>query len=191
METKTQLNTNVTPRDWHTEPLLHIYSRKKRFKLLVENLFWPTPSQKDNRMLAYLAPLSPFLTKQDLLGALKQSTLADKRYCHIHFFCKQFVQDYTPPPAIPNIQQVLRRIMVRFSDIEFCFSRLFIGVQFFNYRYLLSQLLIEFQLTEYIPFVKSLKCKQRLMYYNEMLETIKDYMSQSDRFNSITPNGPF
>ena len=181
-----QLLTSMTPRDWITEPITHIYSRKKRFNNLVENLFWPAPSPKDNRMLEYLDQGSLFPTKKHLFASLKQSTLSDKRYSSIHLFCKTFVQSYTAPTKISNIHDVLKRLLRRFSDIEFTFSRLFPGVQFFNYAWLLSQLLSEIGLDDYVQYVKSLKCKQRVTYYTIMLTEIKDFMKLSDRFHPTT-----
>ena len=182
-EQKPELLTSMTPRDWITEPITHIYSRKKRFKNLTENLFWPAPSQKDNRMLAHLQPFAPFATKKQLFATIKKSTLSDKRYSSIHFFCKTFVTSYKAPPPLKNIHHVLKQMLNRFGDIEFCFSRLFSGVQFFNYAWLLSHLLKEVGLDNYIQFVKLLKCKQRVMYYDHMLVGIKTFIKSSDRFN--------
>ena len=84
--TKSQLLTHITPRDWLTDPLMNIYSRKKRFKNLVMCLFWPSSSAKENKMLAYLTPLAPFPTQTHLFVALKTSKLPDKRYSSTQFF---------------------------------------------------------------------------------------------------------
>ena len=159
---KSQLLTHITPRDWLTDPLMNIYSRKKRFRNLVDSLFWPTPSAKENKMLAYLTPLAPFPTKTQLLVALKNSRLSDKRYSSMHFFCRTFVQNYDAPTPIQHRSRTMTQLLHRFCDIEFVFMRLFPKIQFFNYAWLLSQLLLELHLNDYVPFVKTLKCKQRL-----------------------------
>ena len=135
-------------------------------------------------MLEYLHPFAPFTSKKHLLARIKKASLSDKRYSSIHFFCKTFVQNYYAPPRITNIHVLVKRMLNRFGDIEFGFSRLFNGIQFFNYAWLLSQLLNEVKLFGYIKFVKSLKCKQRVLYYSDMLTKIKNFLNSSDRFDT-------
>ena len=182
-----ELVTSLTPRDWITEPIMHIYSRKKRFKNLLESLLWPAFSQKDNRMVKYLYQFAPFATKKDLLAQIKRSTLSDKRYSSIHFLCKTYVQNYLPPPQVGNIHVVVKRLLNRFGDIEFGFSHLFQNVQFFNYAWLLTQLLKEAKLDNHVNFVKILKCKQRVKYYTTMLTKITNLLDSSDRFHTMIP----
>jgi len=181
---RVQLLSHITPRDWHTDPLVNVYSRRKRFKALLENLFYPHASRKDNRMMEYLTPLSPFQTKDELLCVIKRSKVSDKRYCTTHYFCKAFVREYTAPPVIENIPHMVKILLNRFSDIECVFSRLFPNVQFFNYAWLLSELLKEFKLIDFREFVKKLKCKQRVTYYSLMLQEIYDLIRNSNRFYS-------
>ena len=135
-------------------------------------------------MLEYLHPFAPFTSKKQLLARIKKASLSDKRYSSIHFFCKTFVDNYFAPPRIANTYVVVKQMLNRFGDIEFGFSRLFHGIQFFNYAWLLSQLLNEVQLFDYIRFVKSLKCKQRVSYYSDMLTKIKNFLKSSNRFDT-------
>lgn len=181
-----QLVSYITPRDWLTDPLMNVYSRKKRFKALTENLFLPHASTKDNKMMAYLTPLAPFPNKDDLLQSLKLSKLGDKRYCSIHYFCKAFVSNYRGPRVLKDVHQVIKILVNRFGDIECVFSRLFPTVQFFNYAWLLSKLLAEFRLNDFIFFVKELKCKQRVTYYSLMLQEIVGLLNSSDSFYPVT-----
>ena len=53
-----KLAINIVPRDWPTEPLFNVYSRRKRYQNLCESLFFPTPLTKDND--EYLDQLAPF-----------------------------------------------------------------------------------------------------------------------------------
>lgn len=182
-ESKVILYTHITPRDWKTDTLCNIYSRRKRFKGLLDMLFFPTPALKDNQMLCYLDKLSPFENQKELINAIKKSRLPDKRYCNLHLFCRLFTKDY-PKPCLPNdVIFETTQILRQFDDTEFAFTRLFSGIQFINYRWLLGEILITRKLEQYIPFVKTLKCKKRIQYYTEMLKKINDYVNSSQRFH--------
>ena len=178
------LHTHITPRDWKTEALCNIYSRRKRFKGLLDLLFYPHPAPKDNKMLKYLDRTSLFNNQEALVVAIKKSKLPDKRYCNLHLFCKLYVKDYIKPTVPDNVVFRTTQILRQFDDIEFCFTRLFSGVQFINYRWLLGEILIDHKLTDYLPFVKTLKCKNRVLYYTEMLNKIKAYIQSSERFHT-------
>ena len=180
---KRQFKTDITPRNWLTEPLINVYSRKKRFKTLAEALFWPSACAKDCPMIQYLTTKGKFNSKKELLQAIKLSNLPDKRYGKIHLFCKLFCTNYRVPRFTKDLHHVMIILLNQFHNIEFCFSRLFLNIQFFNYRYLLKKLLLKLKLHEYVPFVKTLKCKQRLKYYNLMFDSVYDYMKPLDRFN--------
>lgn len=183
-ESKVILYTHITPRDWNTEKLSNIYSRRKRFKGLLEMLFFPNPVVKDNKMLKYLQRLSPFDNQKKLIDAIKKSRLDDKRYCNLHLFCKLFTKDYDKPLLPDNAILETKLILRQFDDIEFSFTRLFTGIQFINYRWLLGEILIDRKLQQYIPFVKTLKCKQRIKYYTDMLKKINEYIQSSQRFHT-------
>ena len=180
---KRHFASDITPRNWLTEPLINVYSRKKRFKTLAEALFWPASCAKDGRMMKYLSRTGRFDSKHELLNAIKQSDIPDKRYGKIHLFCKLFCNDYRVPYGNKDLHHVMITLLSQFHDIEFCFSRLFVNIQFFNYRYLLKKLLLKLKLNEYIPFVKTLKCKQRLKYYDDMLDRVYNFMKPLDRFD--------
>ena len=133
-------------------------------------------------MMAFLDIDAPYATQIELIQSMKRSRLSDKRFCNLHLFCKEFTLAYIPPTTLPNMDFEIQQIMKRFNDIEFGFTRLYCGTQFMNYRWLLSELVIERKLTEYLPFIKTLKCKQRIRYYTDMLQCIKDYINSSNRF---------
>ena len=181
---KQVLLSHIVPRDHKTEPLQNVYSRLKRFKGITEALFRPSPSHKDNKMIEYLSDYEKFNNCEELLCAMKKSKLSDKRYCNLHCFCRLFVNSYKTPQEI-NVEFVMKRLGVRFNDIEFCFLTLFPKIQFFNYRFLLTELLLELNLNDFVQFVKNLKCKIRLAYYHDLLNQIKELTTASDRFTSI------
>ena len=74
-----------------------------------------------------------------------------------------------------------KEILNTFESLEFAHKRIFAkNVPFFNYRFLLSVLLVEHQLQHFLPFVKQLKCKQRKTHYYNMLDTLRSYIKTSD-----------
>ena len=178
-----RLVMNIVPRDWPTEPLFNVYSRRKRFQNLCDSLFFPTPLTKDNDMLAYLDKLAPFECKNHLLNTMKKSVLPDKRYSQLHLFCKLFTKDYTAPRSIVNGRHFIKRLLLKFGDTETAFKRLFTGTQFFNYMWLLQKNLEEFQLPDYAVFVKPLKCKARNKYYEKMYEKLITFMKPLECFD--------
>ena len=63
-------------------PFLSGYSRTKRFKGMIESLFWPTPANCDSLMLEYLYPLK-LGNIADVMEAVSCAPLKDKRFCDI------------------------------------------------------------------------------------------------------------
>ena len=177
------LSLHIIPRDWPTEPLFNIYSRRKRFQNLAESVFYPTPQTKDNAILEYLDVRAPFECKNHMLNIIKLCPLPDKRYSQIHLMCKLFTKDYEAPRPIKNTQEFIKRLLMKFEDTETAFRHLFPSRQFFNYCWLLSKNLDEYRLHDYKPFVKLLKCKKRNKYYDEMYTEIVAYMKPLDCFN--------
>lgn len=149
-------------------PLVNVYSRKKRFDKLLLCVLKPCPQSGDNLMLEYLFKRQPIHNIPDLLQWMKTSPLKDKRYCSLHLFCKLLVKKYTPPQMIENMDYKRVQILRAFEDIEFAHARKQRQGPFFNYCWLLSFFLKEFNLREYNQFVKPLKCKHRRKAYADL-----------------------
>ena len=172
LETKSGLDIvqKQAPRDM--VPFPAGYSRFKRFSKILDGVLFPTPTVGDNLMLEYLFKKKTYASKAELIKHMKNAPLRDKRYTSLHLFCRLFVKGYQPPPAY-NYNEVKKRIMMRFQDVEFGHMNKCPTEQFFNYNHLLVILLSESGLSEHIQFVKDLRCKRRKKYYKEMLERIR------------------
>ena len=172
IETKIALDfvQKQAPRDM--VPFPAGYSRFKRFSKILDGVLFPTPTVGDNMMLEYLFKKKTYASKAELIKHMKNAPLRDKRYTSLHLFCRLFVKGYQPPPAY-NYNEVKKRIMMRFQDVEFGHMNKCPTEQFFNYNHLVVILLSESGLSEHIQFVKDLRCKRRKKYYKEMLERIR------------------
>ena len=154
-------------------PFCMAYSRRKRFTSMLESLLFGTLTHLDNHVVEMIAnDKIRFKTTPDMFEYLKKKKCSDKRYSSAHGFARLFVQNYIPPQQPHPIHCVINKIAMSFEHIEVVFLRLFYGKPFFNYGWLLQCLLKQFNLSEYIVYVKKLKCKRRVLAYEKMLNAV-------------------
>jgi len=149
------------------------YSRSKRFAKLLDGVLFPTPSTADDGMFEFLSRQKKFGLIRDLLKAMRAAKLRDKRYISIHLFAKHFVESYQHPMGT-DFKHVRFRILKAFEAIEFGHLRFSPKQPFFNYGWLLCELLRDFKLEYYVRYVKKLRCKHRKLFYKTLLEKIKN-----------------
>jgi hypothetical protein len=75
---------------------------------------------------------------------------------------------YTTPDHKLQFHKI---IMFSFRDVERNFSR-FPNKPFFNYPWLLRKLLFQHSLSDYICFVKPIRCEKRNLYYEELFKQV-------------------
>ena len=152
-------------------PFLSGYSRTKRFKGMMEALFWPTPGNCDSLMLEYLYTRK-FNNRKEIISAITTAPLKDKRFGSIHMFCRVLDPEYMEP-VHGCLSRMLQRIVSRFSTIEGRFKQIFVGEPFINYTYMMRHLLTKLHFTQYLIYVKQLKCEKRKKRYNAMLVQLR------------------
>ena len=148
------------------------YSRKKRFVTMLNNLFFASLTHLDNRIVkCFVEHGEKFSSMCELFSFLKHVKCTDKRYMCVHGFAKCFLSNYSEIKPIPPkcIHSTIHTMAVFFEHIETTFIRLFPKTPFFNYNFLLHELLLFFDFPDYIVFVKKLKSHKRANVYNEML----------------------
>lgn len=160
-------------------PFLSGYSRTKRFRGMVDALFWPTPSNPDTKTLKYLMN-KPLNNRQDIIDAISTSNLKDKRFGSIHIFCRLFDPNYEEPDH-GCLFQMIKRMVTEFGHIEARFQQLFPQEPFINYTHILRHLLSKLGFISYLPFVKTLKCEKRKAKYNKMLSVL----SRKDKVSTV------
>ena len=176
LEKKVSFDLSKEPNDWTRTPVVTCYSRRKRFAKLFDNTLAPYAEKNDTSMLEYLGRIvkkeGKFETYAEMLNRIKHSPLRDKRYGSLHIFAKMFLITYKKPKYPQNILLIRKRILRRFEDFEFAHKRHRLD-NYFNYRWLLAKLLIELNLTEYLQFVKRLKCPIRSQHYEDMFNDLQ------------------
>ena len=164
------------PNDWTRNPVMTCYSRRKRFAKLFDNTITAYAEKNDTPMLKFLEDFvlreGKFADCDEMIKTIKNAPLHDKRYGSLHVMCKLFMKGYKQPPPPKNLWRVRKRILKRFEDFEFAHKR-YRGDNYFNYRWLLTKLLTELNLTDYLRFVKKLKCPIRCKHYEDMFEELQ------------------
>ena len=158
-------------------PFYAAYSRERRFKDLLEQLFYPRLTYLDNNICNFLRTVEIISSTAELFRILKKVKLKDKRYCSVHALSKQFCKDYRAPPLVDR--RVVLRFCSLFSEIEIHYLHIYKSCQFFNYSWLISKFLIASKLCDFIPYVKPLKCKIRVNVYRTKLITLLDQIMLS------------
>ena len=158
--TNTPLTSNwsTTSYEQRHSPFSGGYSRHKRFRVLLNQLFFPTPCKGDEKMLAYFMDnkLSPIMS--DVEQTLRLSGLRDKRYSSLHLFCRLFSPDYTKIKT-RNLHGTMKQIVHHFDRFESAYSKMFTG--FISYNYVMHYILESINMTSYLRFIKQTKCKYR------------------------------
>ena len=173
---------------FHPHPVMdNTYSRVKRFMTILDNVVVAAASISDNKMLEYLDKTRGVATWcfDDVLSAMKTSTLRDKRYNSLHLFNRVFAKDYIKPPPIFNWFFFRKRIEMIFGSVEYMHHRLFSNKPFMSYTWLLHKLLSILEYDEYTKFIKILKCPKRTAVYETNFVKITHALRHSDKFEAV------
>ena len=143
---------------------------------MIESLFFPCASTPDEPVLKSIQfPPHKVDTVQEVCSFLKKLPVADKRYVNLHFYCKLLLSNYKPPVVPKNFFELKKMMLYWFECIEIVFVKTYSNKPFLNYGWLLRVLLEKFNLAEFKQFVKPLKCRKRVRFYEQTyteLETI-------------------
>ena len=148
-------------------PFLSGYSRTKRFRGMVEAIFWPTPTNGDSLMLEYLLA-QEFNNRKEIIQAVTAAPLKDKRFGSIHLFCRLFNPEYIKPVVI-RLHEMLKRLVWEFQILEARFKQRIEEGPFINYSWLIGYLFTKLECLDYLKYVKELKCEKRKKRYMDMV----------------------
>ena len=158
----------------HYEPFYNCaYSRKKRMGHMIESLFFPNASTPDEPILKTLLHQPKFDNVQQVCKFLKKLPVSDKRYINLHFYCKLLLTNYTPPVMKQDTFAIKKTMLHWFERVELAFIQMFPNKPFLNYGWLLRVMLDKFNLSEYKPFVKPLKCQKRKRFYEKTYKQLE------------------
>ena len=132
------------------------YSRINRFKNYLYSVlgihFGPNISSPT------WAHLKPCVNMTELVKLLSSSPTKNKHYECLHSYANVFLVNYTTPNplSLRNIEQIKKL----FLDIQYAYAQIYGSkTVFFSYPWLLFTILKAMGETEYLCFVKNLKCK--------------------------------
>ena len=182
IEERIAYDLSAQPHDWTKTPVVSSYSRRKRFAKLFDNTISPYAEHNDRHMMIYLSDIvqkcGKFDSIENMTKCIKKSSLRDKRYGSIHVMSKLFLNNYQELPRPENLFVLRKRILRRFEEFEFGHKR-HRDDNYFNYRWLLTKLMTELGLTEYLKYVKTLKCPIRCKHYEDMFNELENKLKLS------------
>lgn len=144
-----------------------VYSRTKRFQMMLKALLYPAFDPKDTVMYIHLMKQQPFKTTDKLESAMKMCETKEKRFHSIHLFSKLMCSDYTtihPPPTL----HFFKRVMILFDEI-LCRFNANSCTNFFSYPWLIKTLLNLTGETRYNKYIKQIRCVKRNLHYHTVL----------------------
>ena len=161
------INNSSYSAHMRSAPLCRLYSRPDRWVTLLKKIvgLHSGPPVEDPAW-TWLRENGPFNSVEHLRKSLRGSRLSNKHYPNIHSFAKVFVTGYRQPSPKPEV--VLNKMKNYFDFILKLHHRSNMK-NFFSYNWLVEQALHLFNFTEYLPFVKLLKCKSRRANYTKQL----------------------
>ena len=160
----------ITPLNEYTTnvPISTGYSRHHRMYILLKQLFSPrfygTPN---STVVAHALKHGPFVSGSELLHWLAKLKVRHKKYQNAHYYFARACPAYVipNPPSqdkVLSIERAFFKLEQRFRGGGHNYK------SFFSYNWLLRKLLVEFDLENYLPFVKTIKCKKRMRMYETM-----------------------
>ena len=160
--------------DYHqsmcSAPLTRLYNRGDRWTCITKKVMGvhSGPSNTDPIWKHLEKHKDSLHTTADVMNCISKSNVKNKHYPCLHVFCRMFLKNYTRPNPQPHI--VLEKMESYFKHILNLWSAAKLpDDQFFNYNWLLEQGLSLHGFTEYIPYVKRLKCITRRDRYVQLL----------------------
>ena len=162
-----------------------MYDRARRFGNMLDQVILGLRAKSDDKMIEHLHKDAPYKSIGQMLTNMKRSNLRDKRYNSVHLFASLFYESFTSLGIPKEWFQIRKSIINVFKDIEIIHRRLYLNTAFFNYLWLLRELLIIFNLEFYIVYLKKLKCSKRNQSYRDMFDTILQIINAEDRYATI------
>ena len=170
------------PQSLCSAPLTRLYNRCDRWTCIVKKVtgVHTGPCNTDPIWKHLEEHKDSFRSSADVLASMAKSKAKNKHYPCLHVFCRMFCQGYRRPNPDPHT--VIKKLDSYFKHILNLWSTAKLpDDQFFSYNWLLEQGLALYGFTEYIPYVKRLKCITRRQRYVSLL--LRLYETRAGRRN--------
>ena len=152
------------------QPLWVGYSRINRFRKILKTLFFPSQGSIPGEIFVVMQRPGKFNTVGDMCNFLKSQKYKTKNYNALHLYAKYFVKDYSAPN--PPLRSIRQHILADFALLESGLAFFYPTKRFFSYRWLLIRLLLKYELTRYVQYVKPLVNKASAKKYEDMFNKI-------------------
>jgi hypothetical protein len=146
-----------------------VYSRTKRFEIMLKSLLYPSFDKKDTTMYQHLEKYTKFPTIEELKSTMKLCSTKEKRFHSLHLFASLLCTDYKE--LIPPTQEYFK-LMMRIFDEVLCRFNATQSTKFFSYPWLIRRLLNLTGETRYNKYIKKIRCKKRNLYYVHLFEKL-------------------
>jgi hypothetical protein len=158
--------TTVTSNGYGENVFICVYSRAKRFEIMLRALLFPSFDKKDEPMYRHLERHRPFESVTTLEDRMKLCKMKEKRFHSLHLFSSLMCTNYKhiQPPTQEFFKRLLRifdEVLCRFNSTH---SR-----KFFSYPWLIRNILNITGEKRYDQYIKKIRCKKRNAYYIDLL----------------------
>jgi hypothetical protein len=143
-----------------------VYSRAKRFEIMLKALLFPSFDQKDTAMYQHLEKHRPFETVISLEECMKLCKMKEKRFHSLHLFASLMCTHYKR--LKPPTQEYFKRLLRIFDEVLCRFNATH-SRKFFSYPWLMRSLLNITGEKRYDKFIKKIRCKKRNAYYIDLM----------------------
>ena len=169
---ETRRPINPVKRFTNNQPLWVGYSRSSRFQKLLNSLFHPLiwGSIPGKCRIHLDKAKTKYESVEALMKALRKVNTTTKNYNNLHLYAILYLQGYTRPTPPPV--KIQHDLVGDFVILEKGLASLYPTRRFFSYRWVLTQLLHKYKLTQYIQFVKPLVNQKSNKRYSLMFKEI-------------------
>ena len=146
-----------------------VYSRSKRFEIMLRALLYPAFDVKDETMYKHLARKAMYGSLEGLRNEMKRCTIKEKRFHSLHLFATLLCPNHISPK--PPEHRYFKRIMILFDEL-LCQYNSKKRKKFFSYPWLIRKLLNVTNEYRYDSYIKKIRCKKRNAFYETLYKTL-------------------
>ena len=145
-----------------------VYSRAKRFEIMLRALLYPAFDRKDEQVYAHLFTKT-YANLAELKAGIKRCPTKEKRFLSVHLFAKLLIRNHHSPK--PPTLQYINRVMILFDEL-LCRFNAEHRTKFFSYPWLIRKLLNITGEYRFDRYIKKIRCKKRNHFYENLFQEL-------------------
>ena len=159
----------VSPAKFGENVNVCVYSRSKRFEIMLKALLYPAFDCKDEIMFKHLTQRPSYSTLGDLRSEMKRCKVKEKRFHSLHLFATLLCPTHKSPKS--PARHYFKRIMYLFDELLCAFNSKR-RIKFFSYPWLIRKLLNITGEHRYDRYIKRIRCKKRNYFYKRLFDDL-------------------